>query len=231
MFPLIPLSRAVSIGSVHTPRSALWRCHRSSCACLSLAGTREDVSSRFMASAFPPSCRPLLHRWLAGFVPWFPVFPALDFPWLACATMAALTSAGHPAVSRPGSSPAFTPTPLPDILSPTTPTSPPSANALFRRRSLLFTSRLRQSLAGSPVCCGRIVFICFVFLTVCQGLLVAPSIRTQLPTPPRGDAVTSGSQPGCVRSWLESPTPEGVGALRRTSAVLPGGGVTRAHDP
>lgn len=87
--------------------------------------------------------------------------------------MAALTSAGHLAASCPGRSPAFTPTPLPDILPPTTPTSPPPSNAFCRRGSPLSTSRLRQSLAGSPVCCGRIVFISFVFITVCQVPFVA----------------------------------------------------------
>jgi len=30
-----------------------------------------------------------------------------------------------------------------------------------------------RALAGSPVCCSRIVFICFVFLTVCQVPFVA----------------------------------------------------------
>ena len=43
---------------------------------------------------------------------------------------------------------------------------------------------------------------------------------TLLPTPPRGDAVTLSSQPGCVRSWLESLTPEGVDASQRTSGGL-----------
>ena len=47
-------------------------------------------------------------------------------------------------------------------------------------------------------------------------LLRSVRFHSLLPTPPRGDAVTSSSQPGCVRSWPESPTLEGVDALRRT---------------
>ena len=35
-----------------------------------------------------------------------------------------------------------------------------------------------------------------------------------------GHAVILNWHPGCVRSWLESPTPEGVGALQRTSGGL-----------
>ncbi len=60
-------------------------------------------------------------------------------------------------------------------------------------------------------------------------LYLLQSIRfsTLLPTPPRGDAVTSSSQPGCVRSWLESPTPEGVGASQHTSGGLRS---THAHE-
>ena len=41
-----------------------------------------------------------------------------------------------------------------------------------------------------------------------------------LPTPPRGDAVTSSSQPGYGPDRLESPTPEGCGASQRTTAKL-----------
>jgi hypothetical protein len=39
----------------------LWRCHKSSSTCLYLAGTGAEVSSQFMAFAFPLSCRPSLH--------------------------------------------------------------------------------------------------------------------------------------------------------------------------
>jgi len=87
-----------------------------------------------------------------------PVLPTLVCPWLACATMAALTAAGHLTMSFPGSYPAFTPSPLPDILSPTTRTSPTTANACDRCWSSLITARLRQYSArvadSDPPCPG-----------------------------------------------------------------------------
>jgi hypothetical protein len=101
-----------------------------------------------LSTFLPPFAPPVVGR-LRSMVP---VLPALVFPWLACATMAALTAAGRLAVSCPGSSPAFTPTPLPDILSPTTPTSPPAESACGHRRLPLVATGFRHSLGGSPVC-------------------------------------------------------------------------------
>ena len=67
--------------------------------------------------------------------------------------------------------PVFTPPPFPDILPPTTPTSPHTASACSRMGLLPPAAGLRPSPAGSSVCCGRIVF---TFVAVCQVLFVAP---------------------------------------------------------
>ena len=74
------------------------------------------------------------------------------------ATMAALTPAGNLSTSCSDRSPVVTSRPLPDILPPTTPTSSATTFVLRRPDFMCCPSRLRLSLAGSPVCCGRIVF-------------------------------------------------------------------------
>jgi len=78
----------------------------------------------------------------------------------------------------------------------------------FSHRGFAILSQARQSVV--PESCSFLL-----------SFLRSVRFHSLLPTPPRGDAVTSSSQPGCVRSWLESPTPEGVGALRRTRGVSP----------
>ena len=112
----------------------------------------------------PPFAPPVVTRLRSA----VPDFPASVFPRLACATMPALTSAGSLAASCPGRSPTFTPTPLPDILPPTTRTSPTTANASLHRWPSLVATGLRHFLAGSPICSGRIVFIVFIIFAVCQ---------------------------------------------------------------
>ena len=75
------------------------------------------------------------------------------------------------------------------------------------RQGFAIHSQARQSVEAES--CSSILYF-----------LRSARFSTLLPTPPRGDAVTSSSQPGCVRSWLECPTPEGVGASQRTSGDL-----------
>ena len=52
--------------------------------------------------------------------------------------------------------------------------------------------------------------ITFTLVAVERGLLVAPSIRTQLPTPPRGDAVTLGLSFVFMASIVPGLPPGGV---------------------
>ena len=151
-FPLTPLSRAISIFSLQTPRWALWRRHRTSSACVSVAGTCAEGASR---------C-PSLEG--STFLPPFAPSELPDFD----ATMAALTPAGSLATSCSGRSPVFTALPFPDIRPPTTPTASKTSSVSRRSGLVLFASRLRLSLAGSSICCGRIVF---TFVAVCQVLI------------------------------------------------------------
>ena len=85
--------------------------------------------------------------------------------------MAALTPARQRFhVGLPRRYPVFTSLPFPDILPPTTPTSP-KTSSVSRRPGLTFVaSRLRQKPAGSSFCCGRIMF---TFVAVYQVLFVA----------------------------------------------------------
>jgi hypothetical protein len=143
LFPFNPLARAASIGSVHTPRSALWRCHRSSSACLSPepigGGTGADGSSRFMVSAFPLSCLPSLHG----------RYPASSLLWTAL-TSARLRLRGFlpgQLSTRPHDTfPAFSPQP-----SPTTPLPLGPQRGMWSGSVAAHRGRLRQSLAGSPL--------------------------------------------------------------------------------
>ena len=135
--PSSPLARAASIGSAHAPRPAPWRVHRSSSACSSLAGTGADGSSRSMAPAFPPSCRP----WLHGHC------PASTPPWRPRLPPGAAGAASCPDRSR---RPAMTPSPRSRPGHPRQPLPWPSTGDAGRtgRR---FRGRLRHSPGGSPL--------------------------------------------------------------------------------
>jgi hypothetical protein len=100
-----------------------------------------------------------------------PVFPVWVFPWLACATTAALTSVGGLAASCPDRSPAFTAPSFPVLLPP--PTRPLSVGlrvALPHRSIPSRGSRLRQLPTGSSSWSRCIVF---TFVAVVQVLSVA----------------------------------------------------------
>ena len=118
-------------------------------------------------ASLPPLAPPVVTR-LRSVVP---VSPGLFSPRLACATMAALTSAGRLAVSFPGRSPAFTAFSFPDLLPPPTQPLPAGLCVVAPHWSTpLRRSRLRQSPTGSPswLCC-----IVFTFVAVDQVLSVA----------------------------------------------------------
>ena len=169
----------------------MWRSHKPSSACISVAGTDAEGASRGPSLEGSPFLPPLAPSALPDFV----------------ATMAALTSAGELALSCPGRSPVFTARPFPTILSPTTQTSPCDATASRIAGPLPQAAELRHSLAGSSVGFGRIVF------TLYYGLVGSFSL---LSTPSRDDAVTTSSRPGYGPSRLRSPTSEGCAPPQRT---------------
>ncbi len=87
------------------------------------------------------------------------------------ATMMALTPARHLLKGvLPHGSPVFTARSLPDIRPPTTPTFSTTGSVSPVVIWCANASGLRLSLAGSPFCCGRIVF---TFVVVYQVLFVA----------------------------------------------------------
>ena len=117
--------------------------------------------------------------------------------------------------SSPDRSPAFTRVLFPRPTATNHPGMPPP---LFRVRAAECPARAGQT---SPFrsqtrrCCrSRIVFTCHYGRSGSFPLL---------PTPPRGDAVTSSSHKPNGGLWLGSPTPEEDAAWQRTSAAVPGG--------
>ena len=166
-----PLSMAISVGSFQTPRSALWRCHKSSFAYLSPVGTGAEVSSRFMAFASQPSCRPSLH----GHYPLLHYYSGSDFcpaPLARFPARAVLNASIYH---------------LPCVPTPNIPNNPflPSMRGVYEETDgALATGFATRSQARR--CCkpNRVHF------------RLGPQVRLELlPTPSHEDAVASGCYP------------------------------------
>ncbi len=137
------------------------------------------------------------------------------------ATMMALTPARHLLKGvLPHGSPVFTARSLPDIRPPTTPTFSTTGSVSPVVIWCANASGLRLSLAGSPFCCGRIVFI--PRLRDCR---LSGSIRC---SPPRLTATQ------LLQVLTQNTVPDGRGLPPRRIVTLHsalGGGVTPAVLP
>ncbi len=206
--------RASSILWLQTPRSALWRCHRSSPPGLSplARGTRGGSSSPGLSLSglafLPPLAPPARPSSVPHYSPppprsftrlrsAVPVFlPASVCLRLAGATQpalsavegVALTPAGRLAAFCPGRPPVFTAPSLPCLPPPTTPSVPVGLGVGLPHRSIPSRgSRLRLSFAGSSSWQCRIVF---TFVAV----VMVPSVASHPASRRRGDFRFSPAQ-------------------------------------